>query len=161
MGYNSVTDTIVGDKLMVFVKIDGELTPIAFGTNCTIDLSADTVDASNKMSAVWKEYVPGQLGWTVSSESLLSTVSGHVSFAKLKSLMAAREPVEIAISNVVKVDGEITEGPGFVRGKAFITSLNATAQNGSIVTSSCNLQGTGELEDATVVPEDDDEPIGT
>lgn len=148
MAYNSVNDTLVGDKLMIFIKDGENFVPIAFGTNCTVDLSADTIDTSNKMSGNWKEYKTGQLGWTISSESLLSFTTGHTSFAKLKELMAAREPVDVAISNVVKSEaGDFAQGDGFVKGKAIITALNASAQNGAIITSSCTLQGTGELED--------------
>ena len=52
--YDSSSDMIVGDRLMVYIEstpAEGEnpavMTPIAFGTSCGIDISADTIDTSN------------------------------------------------------------------------------------------------------------------
>ena len=59
--YDSAIDTLMGDKLMLFVTDGSSTLPIAFGTSCNIDLSADTVDTSNKMSGNWKEFLTGQL----------------------------------------------------------------------------------------------------
>ena len=62
--YDSAKDMVVGDKLMLFVETgDSEpkkTIPIAFGTSCSIDMSADTIDTSNKMSGNWKEYLTEQ-----------------------------------------------------------------------------------------------------
>lgn len=153
MTYNSTTDTIVGDKLMLFVTDGSNVLPIAFGTSCGIDISADTIDTSNKMSGNWKEFLTGQLGYTVSSDSLLSMTDGQLSFKTLKKLMAARTPVPIVIAKAVDADGDFTKGEETVKGNAIITALNMTAQNGAICTCTCTLQGTGALEDGdTVAP---------
>mgnify|MGYP000305504414 CR=1 FL=1 len=140
--YDSAIDTLMGDKLMLFVTDGSSTLPIAFGTSCNIDLSADTVDTSNKMSGNWKEFLTGQLGYTISSESMISFKEGHLSFKKLKDLMASRIPVDFIMAKAK--DAEV------VKGKAIITALNMTAQNGAICTSSCTLQGTGPLEDGAV-----------
>lgn len=93
---------VVGDKLMLFVEVtkesQKEVVPIAFGTSCGIDISADTIDTSNKMSGNWKEYLTGQLGYTVSSESMLSLKTGHLSFVTLKELMKKRTPIPFVIA---------------------------------------------------------------
>ena len=146
--YKTPTDSIVGDKLMLFVEVGNDLTPIAFGTSCNVDISADTIDTSNKMSGAWKEFLTGQLGYTISSESLMSTTAGHASFKTLKKLMAERKPIKIAIGKTEKdASGDFPLTEEWVKGEAIITALNMTAQNGAICTSSCTLQGTGELED--------------
>lgn len=93
---------VVGDKLMLFVETgespSTQTIPIAFGTSCSIDMSADTIDTSNKMSGNWKEYLTGQLGYTVTSESMLSLKSGHLSFVTLKELMKERTPIPFVIA---------------------------------------------------------------
>lgn len=147
--YDSTKDTIVGDKLMLFVTENSAVLPIAFGTSCGIDISADTIDTSNKMSGNWKEFLTGQLGYTISSESLLSMTEGHMSFETLRNLMASRTPIPFVIGKAVAASGDFTKGEEYVKGRAIITALNMTAQNGAICTSSCTLQGTGELEDGT------------
>ena len=149
--YDSSKDMVVGDKLMLFVEITKELqkevVPIAFGTSCGIDISADTIDTSNKMSGNWKEYLTGQLGYTVSSESMLSLKTGHLSFVTLKELMKKRTPIPFVIAKTEESEGDFPKGEEYVNGNAIITALSMKADNGAICTSSVTLQGTGPLED--------------
>ena len=149
--YDSSKDMVVGDKLMLFVEITKELqkevVPIAFGTSCGIDISADTIDTSNKMSGNWKEYLTGQLGYTVSSESMLSLKTGHLSFVTLKELMKKRTPIPFVIAKTEESEGDFPKGEEYVKGNAIITALSMNADNGAICTSSVTLQGTGPLED--------------
>jgi len=149
--YDSSKDMVVGDKLMLFVEVTKELqkevVPIAFGTSCGIDISADTIDTSNKMSGNWKEYLTGQLGYTVSSESILSLKTGHLSFVTLKELMKKRTPIPFVIAKTEESEGDFPKGEEYVKGNAIITALSMKADNGAICTSSVTLQGTGPLED--------------
>lgn len=151
--YDSSKDMVVGDKLMLFVEVAKELqkevVPIAFGTSCGIDISADTIDTSNKMSGNWKEYLTGQLGYTVSSESMLSLKTGHLSFVTLKELMKKRTPIPFVIAKTEESEGDFPKGEEYVKGNAIITALSMKADNGAICTSSVTLQGTGPLEDGT------------
>jgi predicted secreted protein len=151
--YDSSKDMVVGDKLMLFVEVTKELqkevVPIAFGTSCGIDISADTIDTSNKMSGNWKEYLTGQLGYTVSSESMLSLKTGHLSFVTLKELMKKRTPIPFVIAKTEESEGDFPKGEEYVKGNAIITALSMKADNGAICTSSVTLQGTGPLEDGT------------
>lgn len=149
--YDSTTDAITGDKLMLFATEGSNVLPVAFGTSCNVDMSADTIDTSNKMSGNWKEYLTGQLGYTISCDSLLSMKDGHMSFQTLKKLMAARTPIPVVIAKSVESDGDFTKGEEFVKGEAIITSLSMTASNNEICTSSVTLQGTGELQDGAPV----------
>lgn len=143
--YDSSKDTIVGDKLMLFVEdTEGELSPIAFGTSCSLEISADTIDTSNKMGGNWKEYLTGQLGYTISSESMLSLTAGHMSFTKLMELMAARTPITFYFAKTVGAP-EFGKENDLYTGKAIITSLSMTAENGNISTCSCTLQGNGKI----------------
>lgn len=151
--YDSSKDMVVGDKLMLFVEVTKDLqkeeVPIAFGTSCGIDISADTIDTSNKMSGNWKEYLTGQLGYTVSSESMLSLKTGHLSFVTLKELMKKRTPIPFVIAKTEESEGDFPKGEEYVKGNAIITALSMKADNGAICTSSVTLQGTGPLEDGT------------
>ena len=150
--YDSSKDMIVGDKLMLFVEVTKEpstkeIVPIAFCSSCGIDISADTIDTSNKMSGNWKEYLTGQLGYTVSSDSMLSLKSGHMSFVTLKELMKKRTPIPFVIAKTEETEGDFPKGEEYVKGNAIITALSMKADNGAICTSSVTLQGTGPLED--------------
>lgn len=147
--YDANVDTLLGDKLMIFVK--GE--PIAFGTSCSIDISADTIDTANKMAGAWKAALAGQMGYTITSDSLLSKKDGHMSYKKLKELMAKREPVEIAIASVKgSQETGFVKDAEFEKGTAFITQLSLKADNGAVCTSSITLTGSGELASGTISP---------
>lgn len=148
--YDSTVDTITGDYLFMFVQDGAEKFPIAFGTTCGVDVSADTIDTSNKMSGSWKEYLTGQLGWTVQCDALYSKKTGHMSFDKLKALMAARQPIPVVLASHTQADeaSEYEIAKEFVSGMAVITALSLKADNGAICTSSVTLQGTGALEGA-------------
>ena len=153
--YDSSKDMITGDKLMLFVQTEAAgaegTPPIAFGTSCSIEISTDTIDTSSKMSGNWKEFLVGQLGYTVSSESLLSLKTGHCSFNTLKRLMKERMPIPFVLAKTAESEGDFPQGDSLVKGEAIITALSMTADNGSICTSSITLQGTGELADGTLV----------
>ena len=154
--YDSTQHVITGDKLMIYVETKAaiaepstpaEYLPIAFGTSCSIEISGDTIDTSNKMSGAWKEYLLGQSSYTVSCESLYSKKEGHLSFKMLKDLMVKRMPITFFLSEPAdQVDYE--KGADLVTGQAIITALSMTANNGEICTCSITLQGTGALEDA-------------
>ena len=160
--YDGSRDMITGDKLMLFVQTEAAgaegtppatILPIAFGTSCGIEISADTIDTSSKMSGDWKEFLVGQLGYTVSSESMISFKTGHLSFNTLKKLMSDRVPIPFVMAKATKTeDNDFTQGEDLVKGSAIITALSMTADNGAICTSSITLQGTGPLEDGTLIP---------
>lgn len=147
--YVTTEDTILGDELFLFITDAENTLPVAFGTSCGVDLSADTIDASSKMSGPWKESLVGQLGYTASCDFLTSLKTGHMSFKTLKDKMAAREPIPFVIAKHTKdaLTGEYTASGEVVKGKAIITSLSLKADNGALCTSSISLQGSGPLED--------------
>lgn len=171
--YNSKTDTIQGDRIMLFVEdtsitdpdTDASVTtlyPIAFGTTCNCDISADTIDASNKMGGNWKNTMVGQLGWTMQSDSLISKVSGHMSYVTLRKIMARRQPIMVVMGKIADSDAEFAQKAEsgytlsesdlqFVKGYAVITGLNITAGQGSeMATCNISLTGDGPIMDADV-----------
>lgn len=148
----SVNDktTIYGDRLEL--TFNGK--PIAFGKGCQLEVSAETLDTSNKMSGDWMEYLVGKLSFTVSTNALLTysdtaEVPELASVAKYGDLLATfvkRNPIDFSLSKITKVEGGgFTKDFDLVSGKVIITSLSADAPDGQITTCSVNLQGTGEL----------------
>lgn len=151
--HNPTVDTIKGDKLFLFVDIAGVKTPIAFGTSCGLDLSGDTIEVTSKMSGKWKEYLAGQLGYTINCDSLLSKTNGEVSFQTLKKLMETQTPITFAMglsAPDANIDFAQDASGIYETGSAIITSLNMKADNGAICTSSVSLQGTGALADGNI-----------
>ena len=154
--YNEGTDLVLGEELFLF--IDG--VPVAYATSANLAISADSIDTSSKMSGVWKASMPGQLGYTLSSESLLSRTEGHNSFDTLLEMMAKRAPIEFAIGgsegrNTDSTTDQFAFDPAKAkyRGEAVITSLDLRTEVGSVCSSSTSLTGVGALINAqTGVP---------
>jgi predicted secreted protein len=155
MAFNQKTDLIKGEALLLYIgETVGQSTtykPIAYASTHTLSINGDTIDTSSKMSGAWKEFFVGQLNWQVTSESLVSKTSGQMSYKTLKSLMAAREPILIKIGSPQAASDDFTldTSSAVASGSAIITSLEQTATNGELCTSSITLQGTGVLSDGT------------
>lgn len=148
----SVNDktTIYGDRLEL--TFNGK--PLAFGKGCQLEVTAETLDTSNKMSGDWMEYLVGKLSFTLSSNALLTYSDATeapelMNVAKYGDLLATfikRNPIDFSLSKIKKVEGDgFTKDFDLVSGKVIITQLSADAPDGQITTCSVNLQGTGEL----------------
>ena len=147
MAYVESTDLVRGEDMMLYVMVASVATPIAYATSNSLSYSLDTIDTSSKMSGDWKSAMPGQIGWTVSTDALISNTSGHVSFAKLEELMTARIPIQVKFGTVTDASAEfaLNANKPVRTGYAIITSLEMTSEKGGICTSSITLQGNGEL----------------
>ena len=159
LSYSETTDLIRGEDMMLYVKENtGTVgvpvwvdTPIAYATSNSLSYSLDTIDTSNKMSGDWKSALPGQIGWTISTDALISAGSGHMSYDTLEDLMIARNPIVVKFGKVgtsFALDTDV-----IVRsGEAVITSLELNTERGGICTSSITLQGNGKLTAAIPTP---------
>lgn len=148
----SVNDktTIYGDRLEL--TFNGK--PLAFGKGCQLEVTAETLDTSNKMSGDWMEYLVGKLSFTLSSNALLTysdateapELADVAKYGDLLATFIKRNPIDFSLSKIKKVDGGgFTKDFDLVSGKVIITQLSADAPDGQITTCSVNLQGTGEL----------------
>lgn len=150
MAYKASVDQLTGDKVMLFIHegedVGGKDAPIAYGTSCSVEVSAETIDTTSKMSGNWKEFLTGQLSYTISSDSLTSFAEGHYSFAKLLDLMVARAPVKFKLGKWTESGGDYSLESAIVEGEGVITQLTMTAGQGSeICTSSFSMTGLGQL----------------
>lgn len=148
----SVNDktTIYGDRLEL--TFNGK--PLAFGKGCQLEVTAETLDTSNKMSGDWMEYLVGKLSFTLSSNALLTysdateapELADVAKYGDLLATFIKRNPINFSLSKIKKVEGGgFTKDFDLVSGKVIITQLSADAPDGQITTCSVNLQGTGEL----------------
>ena len=152
MAYNETTDLIRGEDMMLYVRENTGTdlapvwadTPVAYATSNSVSYSLDTIDTSNKLTGNWKSALPGQIGWTVSTEALISNTTGHMSFQTLETMMIARNPIVVKFGKVgagFALDTTTTYRSGY----AIITALDLNTERGGICTSSITLQGNGKL----------------
>ena len=112
---------------------------IGASTTCSLQMSADMRDTSNKDTAGWKKVLPGQKSWTVSTEGLVAhSVSNN--FAYLFGLWSAKTALTLNFRSVSNYAGDY-----YWSGTAYITSLSLNAGNEQNVTFSVSFQGDGVL----------------
>lgn len=147
--------TIYGDRL----ELTSNGKPFALGKSCSLEITAETLDTSNKMSGNWKESLVGKLSFSLNSDALLTYSKNAevpdfdkvIKFGDLMSTMVQRNPISFSLSEINKVEGNsgaettFEKGKDFVSGKVVITQLSVTADDGQIATCSVQLQGTGAL----------------
>ena len=146
---------IKGGDLMLFV--DGK--SIAFATNHTISINADTKETSTKDNGgFWQVSEVGMLSWTCTSENLMGDPQAGIGFDELFDIMIARKPV----TGVFALEGDSTNyidqklgaapaagwkaktDDGYT-GQIIITSLEKNAPNGDNATMKVSFTGVGEL----------------
>lgn len=142
--------TIYGDRLEL---TNGEK-PLAFGKTCQLEINAETLETSNKMSGDWVEYLVGKLSFSISTSSLLTysdtaevpELENVLKFGDLLATMVLRNPIDFALSKITKVEGGgFSKEFDFVSGKVIITKLSVSADDGQITTCTADFQGTGKL----------------
>lgn len=144
-----------GGDLMLFVNGKS----IAFATNHTLSISADTKETSTKDSGgLWQTSEVGMLSWSCSSENLMGNPMAGIGYDELFQMMVARKP----ITGVFALEGNSTDfaegklgaapaagwtpkaSDGYT-GQMIITSLEKNAPNGENATLKVDFTGVGEL----------------
>ena len=139
---------VKGGDLMLFV----ENKSIAYATNHTLSINAETADTSNKDEGGgdWASNEVKILSWSATSENLYSTDGQGDNYADLYDIMVAKTPVTAVFSkksqnqSYVPTGGWTSSTPKYT-GNVVITKLELNAPNGDYATFSVEFQGVGAL----------------
>ena len=150
--------TILGKKLMLFVK-DGETyTSIAYATNHTFTTSASTVSVASKDDAdvegagKWDSQDLDMFSWSISAENLFAYEGNGMTCDKVMELYLAGTLLEVkfglaeTIKTGVPEAGWSQDTQKMLSGQAYITSLDINASNDGRATMSITLTGKGAVE---------------
>lgn len=150
--------TILGKKLMLFVK-DGETyKSIAYATNHTFTTSASTVSVASKDDAdvasgagKWDSQDLDMFSWSISAENLFAYEGNGMTCDKVMELYLAGTLLEVKFGLAqTSTTGAPTEGwaqdsQKMLSGTAYITSLDINASNDGRATMSISLTGKGAV----------------
>ena len=150
--------TILGKKLMLFVK-DGETyTSIAYATNHTFTTSASTVSVASKDDAdvasgagKWDAQDLDMFSWSISSENLFAYEGNGMTCDKVMELYLAGTLLEVKFglaqtsTTGAPTAGWAQESQKMLSGTAYITSLDINASNDGRATMSISLTGKGAV----------------
>jgi len=151
-------ETIIkGGNLMIFAaeSMSGALSEpksIPLATSHTLRISSDSQDVSNKdvASGLWSANEVSQFSWEATTDNLYC--DKNVSW--LFECMSERKLLQLYFAPKTEADGTELPASGSweadvykaFTGKAYITSLEITAQNGENATLSATFTGYGKLE---------------
>ena len=144
-----------GKNLMAFVDDKA----IALATACGLDISGDTEETSSKDSGSWKDFIMTMLGWTASTDTLVSAIesdsdTADLAYKELYAKFIAMEPITLVFGEITSRTNSDNERPltGWVApsdngytGQALITGLSFSAPVDGKATLSVSFQGTGAL----------------
>ncbi|RGI30850.1 phage major tail protein, TP901-1 family [Melissococcus sp. OM08-11BH] len=143
---------IAGVDVLLHIKnSDGKLVAVAGQTGTDLELSADTIDVTDKNSNGWKTAIAGLKSWSMSSDGFVDL--GENSLPLLRKSFLDRKPIPVTIRM-----GESTDVKGVTfTGDCYITSFPHSFKQDDAVTYSLDLEGaTGltvkEGKDETVEP---------
>lgn len=140
-----------GGDLMLFVSG----VSIAFATNHTLSINAETTDTSHKdIKGGWTAADVKTLSWEVTTENLFSYDGEGKNFGDLYDLMVNKTKIQAVFGKPVASTGSTVPTGGWVAptsgdyysGEVIITSLQVNAPNGDNATFTATLQGVGALE---------------
>lgn len=127
--------------------------PLAFCSSCSLEVSVEEVDTSNKMCGDWAAALPGKKSYTISAESLLTRLEGAMSFDTLLEKVSTGETLSFFFGSATKTEETATGGKfdkdmtkKSYKGTVMITSLSLKSDNGQIASSSAAFKGVGGLE---------------
>lgn len=163
MAWNVNTDLRKGNDQFLYITlpdsagtISSSVTDskvIAYATSCSLQIDADTLDVTSKLSCRWNASLPGNASYTVSSDALYCLKANaennsaytidHLFEAMVEGKNIGWFMGEDLSEECGEVGGLDTSKP-YYSGEASITSLSIEAGNNEICTSSITLTGSGK-----------------
>ena len=128
-------DIFSGDKLMVFINNDNDWQTIAYATSHQLTISVSTKRVSSREHTIFGSVDATEAEWTISAEHLMT----EESYSMLHEFLVNR-----TVLTLVFGVSDSFNGSGY-RGKAIITSLRATANNGDISTYNATFLGVSAI----------------
>jgi TP901-1 family phage major tail protein len=123
---------------------------VAFSTSCSLEVTMDEIDQTNKSSSGWKQIIGGLRSWSVSADALYQNEaeSGKTAFVDFWDHLGGANQrqkvfVELAITGAAGSDGN-----KYYHGEAYVTSLSVNGGTEDQATFSVSLTGSGALTEA-------------
>ena len=141
---------IRGEQLYAFMGED--LTPVGASTDCSLSMSAETIEVSTRGQGRWRRFRPGKKIWSINASGFYYEQIG-VPSSLLQGAQYIGENVKVAFS----VLGKELAAAGFkleaiapdkrmtLVGEAVITACEYNGSVGGLATYSISFQGSGNL----------------
>jgi TP901-1 family phage major tail protein len=164
MAWSVNTDLVKGNDMFLYIVLpdsSGDIPTgatsaqtIAYSSSCSLQIDADTIDVTSKLSCRWNELVQGNASYTISADALYclkSAAAANDTYTvdDLFEAMVEGKNVGWYMAQDTSVTCGTVAGPDLTKpyyhGEAAITSLSITAGNNEICSSSITLTGSGKI----------------
>lgn len=134
------------DLLLKIGSSDTNEVLVAFATSCSLEISMDEIDQTNKESGGWKQIIGGLRSWSVSADALYQNEaeSSKTAFTDFWGNIENRTEVFVELTRA----GTLTSDNKYYHGKAYVTSLSVNGGTEDQATFSVTLTGSGVLTEA-------------
>ena len=143
----ATTGVFNGTSLVVLVGTE----VVAHATSCSLSLSVDLPETTDKQSGGWTEHLAGAKSWTLTTDGLATVdpaaTASYYTTGEIMSALANRTAVTVKFTTVSGTTAVV--GDLYWSGSAFIESMDITADMESPVTYSASFTGTGALTQGT------------
>ena len=144
------TGLLNGTDLLLKVGDTATEDPIAYATSCSLEISMDEIDQTNKDSSGWKTILGGTRSWSVSADILYQNevLASKYTFTDFWDHLGGtneREKLYVELT----VAGSST-GNKYYSGQGYITSLSVNGGTEDQATYSVTITGSGVLTEDTV-----------
>ena len=142
------TGLVNGTDLLLRVGASGNEEIIASSTSCSLEVSMNEIDQTNKDSLGWKSIIGGTRSWSVSADALYQNEDpANAGFKDLWSYMDGRTKIyiELTVAGASSGDSNV-----YYEGSGYITSLSVNGGTEDQSAFSVTITGSGELDETAV-----------
>ena len=121
---------------------------VGSATTCSLDISMEEIDQTNKESGGWKAIIGGLRSWTVSCDALYQNeaVSSKKAFVDFWNHIGDATLGRTAVTVEFTIEGGTSAANNvYYSGEAFVSSLSLTGGTETQSSFSISLAGTGVL----------------
>lgn len=135
------SSAIAGKKFLLYVAYDSQWNLIGGLRDTSLEISADSIDASSKDNGGWGEAIPGPRSWTGSPSVVVKTKNEGDSIIEAwvldEELQLARPALRFAFVN--------TADKSYYDGWGVVTSYSLEASYDDVMTKSMEINGVGPI----------------
>jgi predicted secreted protein len=131
-----------GDNLILKIDIGSGPEIVAVSTDCKLSFDMSAAKATTKDSGGWEQSIAGNAKWSVSTNGMVDyhPSAGYLGVGDLSRAAIAKQLITVYFQMKSPAGGDL----GWT-GQAYITKIEQDAKQGTVVTYSCDLEGTGAL----------------
>ena len=137
----SGSTAIAGKKFLLYVAYDNKWNLIGGLRDTTLEISADSIDASSKDNGGWGESLPGQRSWTASPSVVVKSANEGNDIIENwvldEDLQNAKPALHFAFVNV--------SDKSYYDGWGVVTSYSIEASYDDVMTKSMEINGVGPV----------------